>query len=104
MTQARAIKTANQENPGLLHLGNKGYTIIIFSGDRYSQHHLIEITVEMVVTGVDVQVDIWLQLLAENIRALWRLKRQILDVNALQGKLGGWLLLAGRCRLTAVFL
>ncbi|MNE38674.1 hypothetical protein D3C80_1325810 [compost metagenome] len=81
------VQALDQEDPGLLDFGDEGGFFAILHGDREGQHHFMEVAIERLLPGVQVQGNARCPFLAENFRALRRLEGQVAHIDALQGKL-----------------
>ena len=82
------IQIASQENTSLLNFNHKSSLFTVIYGSRQREHNFIDALFrELRIAGVDVYLDFWLPLLAEDLWSLGRLKRDIFHVDTLEGKL-----------------
>src|SRR5690554_1864717 len=87
MPQRSLIQPLDQENTGLVNFCNKGYFILYPCSNSNTQPYLVKVLLQMAVPRAQLHLDFWRPLLAEYLRAFGYFKGQVLDVDALQGKL-----------------
>ncbi|EDM48144.1 hypothetical protein MDG893_03685 [Marinobacter algicola DG893] len=99
LAKLRAFNTFYQEHASLLNLDDVGHFLIDFRGHSQRQNHFVLVIADLVVGGVQIQIDLGFPLVLKNRRGIRRLERQILHIDTLERKLGLILVFVACCGL-----